>query len=334
MKRSVAILGTTPAFVRWAIWHPCALRPLFKDRFIDQTFRTLRSLKELSVARADSRCHEGFCVHPQSSQQDAESLEGFSIEEVTATFGGLDHVQSACQPCDANISRQSQDALVGCYGFLTTNGFSFDRLLSGYPQSEFSAFDLVAEVQRTAKETDLLDELRQAFDSLADVQRDTLIWYQLWKPDRISPTAEKMLNQNQLVVLEKLFHRLLQRLEERVGNEDNIAPEPWRTFATVLAHCVQKNLKLVAELVPSGHSDGTNWQLNRSCPECRCEETIDGLQAKHQTCRGCGRIGSWTNGAKFKVLGKRPYIRLSDVIGIEGSKTLSEKIANRTELLD
>ena len=48
MKRSVAIWGPTPAFIRWAIEHPCELRDIEVDNLADGTFRQLRALRELS----------------------------------------------------------------------------------------------------------------------------------------------------------------------------------------------------------------------------------------------------------------------------------------------
>ena len=89
MKRSVAIIGPTPAFVRWAIWHPCDLRPLEERRFIDQCFRTLRGIRAYSVAKAEGRIHDGFCLHPEITmaavglnRTAVESPRGFSIDEV------------------------------------------------------------------------------------------------------------------------------------------------------------------------------------------------------------------------------------------------------------
>jgi len=67
MKRTAAILGPTPPFLRWTIALPCPLRDLeAKTSLPDVTFRQLRSLRALSVGETQSRVKEGFCLHPDT----------------------------------------------------------------------------------------------------------------------------------------------------------------------------------------------------------------------------------------------------------------------------
>ena len=105
MRRSVAITGATPAFVRWAIWHPCELRPLDPYRFADQTFRKLRGVRELSIAKVENRCDDDFCFHPEAfaeTQPAVDQVRGFQREEIAAVFGGEEPVFTSCLGCPAN----------------------------------------------------------------------------------------------------------------------------------------------------------------------------------------------------------------------------------------
>ena len=120
MRRSVAITGATPAFVRWAIWHPCELRPLDPYRFADQTFRKLRGVRELSIAKVENRCDDDFCFHPEAfaeNQPTVDQVRGFQREEIAAVFGGEAPVFSSCcllytspSPRDLSTSRMPSSA--------------------------------------------------------------------------------------------------------------------------------------------------------------------------------------------------------------------------------
>ena len=119
MKRSVAILGPTPSFLRWAIGHPCPLREPVDQGLAASTFRQLRGVRELSLAQIEDRIVEGVGLHPDASPTAPEQALGFSVAEIVAPFGGLDHVTHCCQGCPANAGSNIQPRLLaGCYGWL------------------------------------------------------------------------------------------------------------------------------------------------------------------------------------------------------------------------
>lgn len=337
MKRSVAILGPTPGFVRWAIWHPCELRPLDQNRFADRTFRNLRSIREMAVAQADERCFEGVCMHPSAADVSTEDVRGFSVEEVTDTFGGESAIQAACQGCPANVRQIS--ALVGCYGFLPTNQFSFDRLLSGYPQGHIEGkesnddsqqdsnvgFDLVQSVQQSAEAAGLLPALRKQF--LLGHETTGPIWYSLWKNRRAGSIHETILDQDRLLLLEVLFAKIISQS----------VPESLIHFYHAMERCIASELSIVAEYVPSGYSDGRTWRLAPSCPDCHFDvgveegvsEELNQDPGPAYGCPACGSRSPMVDGPKFKVLGTRPYVHLVSIVGEDGTARLADRMRDR-----
>jgi hypothetical protein len=136
MKRSVAIVGPTPSFVRWAIRHACPLRQIDVENLPDATFRQLRILRELSLARIEKRVFKGICFH-STMIDDPDTARGFFEDEVADFFGGIPQISNCCNACCANAAELSREdpadkpkVWAGCFGWLP---------------SKFEAFDYVAE---------------------------------------------------------------------------------------------------------------------------------------------------------------------------------------------
>lgn len=314
MKRSVAITGNTPAFLRWAIWHPCDLRELDPYRFPDQTFRALRGVRELSVAKMERRCDDQFCFHPELIQidtsVDAELVRGFSRQEITEAFGGESIVDKNCTACPANAGALSQPGLwAGCYGILPTHRFDFDRLLSGHPQTEptddEASFDLVKRLQQIAIANDLQAFVKENFGP------GNIVWHQLWR--------NKILSVKKVAAAKLLFDQV------RDSMPKNSMPISLVSFCNALAVCCENDFPLHTELVPAGFSDSQSWALNASCPVCSYEPAEI---KKQQKCLGCGRVGGISAGPKFKVLGLRPYVHLSGIVGPDQTRQRAERLRN------
>jgi hypothetical protein len=306
MKRSVAITGATPAFLRWAIWHPCDLRPLDAYRFPDQTFRTLRGVRELSIAKLEQRCSDEFCFHPSSIQDygvEPTEIRGFQRNEIAAVFGGEPSIDECCGNCPANaLARSLPNVAAGCFGFLSTTEFDLQRLLSGYAQQCDSQFDLVGRVQAAANQPGFEAEIAKQFGA------GKVVWHRLWKSN--------ILSVKKLTVVAKIFDRL-------VDDSDVELPKHVQVFYDAIRSCLDNGFPLHVELLPSGFSDGETWSLAASCPDC-CYEPAE--PKKLQKCLGCGRIGGISAGPKFRVLGTRPYSNLAGIIGEEKAKTEIEKL--------
>ena len=306
MKRSVAITGATPAFLRWAIWHPCELRPLDPYRFADQTFRKLRGIRELSIAKAESRCDDDFCFHPEAFEPNSPAVDhvrGFRREEIAAVFGGEDPVFASCLRCPANVlASRVEGVAAGCFGFMATTEFDLQRLMSGYSQGSSPEFDLVQSVQQAAEQIKIEPELSKWFGA------GRIVWHRLWK--------QTILSRKQLAIVDQIFSTLVE------ANDKATIPDHVLDFARAVTACLQHEMRLHVELVPSGFADDETWKLNTACPDCKYEPE---LVKKLQKCVGCGRIGGMAEGQKFRVLGLRPYSVLAGIVGADRvSKALSE----------
>ena len=305
MRRSVAIKGATPAFLRWAIWHPCELRPLDPYRFADQTFRKLRGMRELSIAKIENRCDDDFCFHPEAFAETApvvDQVRGFQREEIAAVFGGEEPVFSSCLNCPANaLGSQIDGVAAGCFGFMSTTEFDLQRVLSGYSQPQAVDFDLVQHVQTAAEQAGVDLELDKWFGP------GKIVWHRLWKP--------KILSVKQLVVIEKIFTAVIE------SNDEAAVPNHVLDFSQAVTACLSHKMPLHVELVPSGFADNETWKLNTACPDCHWEPK---QVKKLQKCHGCDRIGGMAGGQKFRVLGLRPY---SVLAGIVGDKRVTEALA-------
>ena len=121
MKRSVAILGQTPQFVRWAIRKACPLREL-SENLADDSFRQLRGLRAFSVGRAEGRVVDGVCIHPAASAKKVDEARGFFAAEVLDAHGGEHQVDQCCHGCEANALADAVPGVwAGCYGWLLRN---------------------------------------------------------------------------------------------------------------------------------------------------------------------------------------------------------------------
>lgn len=113
MQRAAAIIGPTPAFVRWAINRPCELREIDEERLPDTTFRQLRSIQELDLALREQRVFQGVAFHVNT--QRGQELVGFLPSEILDASGGESMVEDACTNCAAN-TQSDNGGWVGCFG--------------------------------------------------------------------------------------------------------------------------------------------------------------------------------------------------------------------------
>jgi len=96
-----------------------------------------------------------------------------------------------------------------------------------------------------------------------------------------------------------------------------------RQFADACRRCADHNMRLFAEFVPGGFSDGIHWKLNRACETCRFESPMP--REKGTPCPVCKNRHQDDPGKKAKVLGLRPYLLLERVLG----KTQTQEFVTR-----
>ena len=235
MKRTAAVLGPTPPFIRWAIEHKCQLRESVDGNLADQTFRQLRNLRELSNGYRQQRVLEGICVHP-APIGDPSLLRAFHTDEVFDFFGDIESLTACCGICPANCGGNIETDWAGCFGLLPVNlNFNFGHTSTAVVLPEDGLADLVDQHMQTP-----------------------LAFYRLWQDRWIAEDSiEELAETFEAVALLRPDHESLNH------------------FAQAARACANEKMRLFVELMPGGFSDGVHWRLNRACERCRFQsETV------------------------------------------------------------
>lgn len=305
MKRSVAIYGPTPQFVRWAIGHTCPLREPDVDNLPDSTFRQLRGLRELSTGLVQDRVFEDICLHSTATNEDSTQARGFKIHEVLDAYRDAAHVESCCQTCPANaISDSREGTWAGCYGWLpATSGFCLESTLREGARANQSLTSVDTRPDRIDF-VNLIDDVIEDSDLPHNENLfcpTTPRWYGLWQ--------NAILTQQQIEYLCQVFESAVNKCARNGANPDEFID--LIQFRDALKRCVEHRMAIHVDLVPPGVSDGQTWALAAHCPDCRLEMSAPG----RQQCPACGRFGNPHGPRKSKVLGLRPYVDLEGVLG-------------------
>jgi len=287
MKRNAAIVGPTPAFVRWSIRQKCSLRQETDLSDPEQTARCLGSVREVNCAIAEGRVVDGFGL----KMRDTDAL-AFSIDEVLSPFGGIGYVRDICATCPGNVEIKNQfnpsgdhqirlgDAsFAGCFGQITIDDFQ--------------------------------EAVRQLPKPLAAMLPKGCLpsepfWFGLW--------CKKIWEQNDLNVLSKVLeHQILNQQDflkestsEKISSRQS---SELLRFEEAVKKCASCSLKLDIESYPAGCSDGLNWQIETHCGRCKAFQ-----KEGTSSCDTCGRQGGPQATRKRKVLGLRPYVSISDLV--------------------
>ncbi|MEM9410106.1 MAG: hypothetical protein AAGA30_03265 [Planctomycetota bacterium] len=231
MKRAAAILGSTPSFVRWAIRHPCSLRQLTDKDLPNQSFRQLRSIRELSIAKIENRIINDICIHPENYHS-GDTIRGFPIAEITSLYESFESLEKNCKECPANaVGHESEgQVLAGCYGWLLSRDQDIDWI------TQFETKTIEAPLSS--------DELPQG----------TRNWFQIWQ--RRSWYGQ-------------YANRLYEFLKSiSMGSK---TPTAMLDLIRAAEQCSQHQMTLETELIPAGFSDGLTWRIESHCSNCRCE---------------------------------------------------------------
>lgn len=330
MKRTAAIRGQTPYFIRWAIEVDCPFREIFPQRLPETTFRQLRSLRELSLARSQNRICQGICLHPsvkrnvdRSDLLPTAQVLGFPIAEVLDLVGGETLLDQTCGGCPANASLQP-DCWAGCYGGVATDlTLNFQHLLQGgyqlgLDQPTKPKFDLIEMVNSWLSEN---DRYRQLFQQ--NYPDEYCSFFTCW--------VQSPIDRERLVFLHQLFTDVLEKglapqqnsaglsASNPTGHEAGpaIILDDLRQLILGMEKCIEHRFLFHAELVPIGHSDGIHWWLHAHCRRCK-----KAWVQNQRQCACCGSKGRLQNQIKLKVLGLRPYLRLTEIIGSQPTEQL------------
>ncbi len=124
------------------------------------------------------------------------------------------------------------------------------------------------------------------------------VWYGLW--------ARGELNSRQLSILHQVFSCLD---KSDVGRYEEVT-----ALCRAIDVCLAHGQLLDVELIPAGHSDGLTWTIQPHCDRCKAA-----FGTEQSGCRVCGKAGRGHPEIKRKVLGLRPWVDLSQVIGSDCS---------------
>lgn len=290
MKRTAAILGPTPPFIRWAIEAPCPflrMPPANASRSPAQTrWRQLRSLKEVARAQAEGRTHSGYCF---ASEASLTNVIGVMIEEVTAPLGGTERVEASCRRCPAN-PQPELGHWAPCTGILP--------LVT--PRET-----LLETEQVWAEQLNWLNQrITAGLGHLAVSENSPgpLNWQLTWKGPSLDSDRLKIARQVLDLSVERFPHATLEQAELRAA----------------LEHAECHAMKVWIEAVPTGWSDGHHWHLPAHCQSCGAIWCAPGAGI----CSSCQSASSYQAERRLKVLGLRPFLQLSSVLGTEAAGTL------------
>ncbi|MEM7454897.1 MAG: hypothetical protein AAF456_11160 [Planctomycetota bacterium] len=303
MKRTAAVTGLTPQFVRWAIKQPCPFRELDVNRLPVTTFNQLRSLRSLSEGAEEGRIDSGVCWHAEA---DFQTPIGFPVDEVFDVFGSRQVIESECCNCAANAGTPSGWA--GCHGWFAAatewNPVALNSKYSGEYERHFNEcrFEPEALVRQIEEVSSVIPD-----HELPNSVETSPRWYGLW--------TEKIIRAESLRPLELLFEKVAGRFGENANQS---------RFRIALQNCRKHGLELHVELVPNGFSNGSSWRIASHCAFCKAVRA-----AGRSHCRVCRTTNGVVQTRKAGVLGMRPYLNLDTIVGSKKARELFESYASR-----
>ena len=311
MKRSVAITGPTPQFVRWAIEKDCGLRDLTPTRLPVSTFQQLRGVRAIALGEAEGRTFKGFCFSGSLDKgSPVENVKAIPIDEVLSLFGSETAISAECLGCSANAKGVSDVAWAGCFGFLAA-----DPCWS--PESSSPDFPI--------RETwvGLFDSAIAELDVqiLESWNKRPQNWYGVWQTQVFEEQELENLQilLSRIAKLKSVNHHRMSR--ERV--EPVSAIEQFTQLTNAVSQCHEHGLKLHCELVPAGFSDGISWIIQSHCGVCKISR-----EPGSQRCKCCGSTSCPIPPKRSKVLGDRPYLLLHQIIGLQQTADLFHEYLN------
>ncbi len=319
MKRSVAIWGPTPAFIRWAIEQPCELRDTDVDNLADGTFRQLRALRELSNGIEQDRVIDGFCLAADTAKAAkanaavvSEAL-AFPVDEVVDLFGETDAISNLCHHCPANCALPAtpiaahQTRWAGCFGWLVTDlNYSFDPAVELEPIDDPCLIERVNDICKRES----FSELFRATAATRKLPNKAQPFYTFWQSKWVDPDL--------LPCMASVFGEAARAVKQHC--------ELMR-FAEACSRAVEHNLRLFVELVPRGDSDGIHWRRNAAC--VRCGFDVMENEKRDNLCPGCGTDAPMGHFRKSRVLGRRPFLHLEKIISTDATRDLLDRYRDR-----
>jgi hypothetical protein len=304
-QRNAAIIGPTPETLYWCLGQPCRLRTLAPQQVAENCFRALRPLRELSSAILEERVIDGFALDRSAFDPDDTSAElwGFPVAEILQAYGGQAQIESCCQGCPANQVSGGQ-GWAGCFG-----------LVPLWENEQFSWRDSIVQIaDQVITDRGLTDRFYHCFAHTRPA------WYGMWINERLSL--------EQCAVARDTIREILARLKliacpaQDVRGAEFGSHQGLVELLNGLTAAVNHSLELHVGYAVAGVSDGTFWRLSAHCGRCHFPTNSD-------QCPCCGASGTKIEARKRRVLGRRPYLRLSQIVGPSLAELLAENAKRR-----
>lgn len=286
MKRAAAIIGPTPPFIRWALPATC---PLVRDggtaaRNRNPAQSAWRQLRGLKeISRAIAEGRT-HAGYCFAPHSTVKQVVAVEINEVTAPLGGRERVHQSCRECPAN-PRPAMDRWAACTGLL--------------PLVTPAATVELTQAAWTSRRS----EIEQRAITAGTEPTIGSGWTRIWTGPRLRLAA--------VAAARAHLNRAV----------DLFAHQAWECaeLLAALEHAEQHGQGVWLEPVPAGWSDGKVWSLPAHCRVCGTEWSG---QPGGGCCRECSSSGSYQAARRLKVLGLRPYLQLSQVLGQAAAQQL------------
>lgn len=285
MKRVAAIIGPTPPFIRWALPASC---PLVREggtaaRNRNPAQSAWRQLRGLKeISRAVAE-GRSLAGYCFATESTAEHVLAVKIDEVTTPLGGSQRVAQACRECPANPT-PALDRWAACTGLLP--------LVTPAATVELT----------NAAWLSLRDAIERRAIAAGVQLPSGAGWTRTWTGPFLPLTA--------IASARALLNQAV----------DLFARQTWECteLLAALEHAEHQEQGLWLETIPTGWSDGQTWSLPDYCLACGGVW----LGSGSSPCSNCGRSGTYQAARRLKVLGLRPYLQLSQVLGQAAAQQL------------
>lgn len=281
----------TPEFVAWCLTQQCDFRNRFDVADPLQTERSLKSLREASLAIIEQRCIEGWCLSRPTGDSTFHPT-GFRLDDVVKRYGGGEFVSRKCSECPANVS-PSKLAWAGCYGF-----FPLDEKRTALAEK-------LEALRSTPEATSLSEALAP---STVPKSKANCLWADLWRQP--------------LLVASKAT-AVFRLLEQAISIEDRSSSD-WLSLQQALAIVANEpedsQLKLAVRHLPSGLVTGRDWLWPARCAYCQA------ARDDRRRCSRCGDPSPPLNLEKRGARGTRPYRDLKPMLSEDQLAELYQKL--------
>lgn len=299
------IVGETPLFLVWSLKQTCALKEEYDFDDLLMLERKLRPLQCLSEASAEGRIVDDTCIDRRADEdfKPIESVKGFSIDEITSAYGGVDFLKTCCQECKANAcsfgqapmkqDRQANNETLhryaGCYGYL---------------QSQYGGLELFNDWAAFLNGDPTLDAITsQTKDRISS----------LWLNKNLTPQAIDCFR----ALVESTRVQFLAEPSVRDSEDDLLAFNEVMNFRSALQVSIENEIGIQVQVIPAGVVDKKNWKVPQHCSVCSANaESWDGR------CLNCQATQPPNSPLKRFIRGDRPYWPLIRFLGENGVKDL------------